>query len=68
MNSRSMRTVIVGGALGGMRVADGLRKNGYEGEVVLISDEDHPPYDRPPLSKQVLAGTWGPERIGLLGR
>lgn len=45
-----------------MRVADGLRKNGYEGEVVLISDEDHPPYDRPPLSKQVLLGEWSPSQ------
>ena len=62
MNGRSMRTVIVGGALGGMRVADGLRKNGYEGEVVLVSDEDHPPYDRPPLSKQVLLGEWSPSQ------
>ncbi|MCR1786097.1 FAD-dependent oxidoreductase [Nocardioides carbamazepini] len=56
------RIVIVGASLAGLRVAEGLRSHGYLGEVVLIGDEDHPPYDRPPLSKQVLSGTWEPSR------
>lgn len=57
-----MRTVIVGASLAGLRVAEGLRSSGYPGEVVLVGDERHLPYDRPPLSKQVLAGAWEPER------
>lgn len=58
-----MRTVIVGASLAGLRVAEGLRDNGYAGEVVLIGDELHRPYDRPPLSKQVLLGSWTPDRV-----
>lgn len=58
-----MRIVIVGASLAGLRVAEGLRDNGYAGEVVLIGDELHRPYDRPPLSKQVLLGSWTPDRV-----
>jgi 3-phenylpropionate/trans-cinnamate dioxygenase ferredoxin reductase component len=58
-----MRTVIVGASLAGLRVAEGLRSNGYDGDVVLIGDEAHLPYDRPPLSKQVLLGSWAPDRV-----
>ena len=50
------RTVIVGGSLGGVRTAENLREAGYAGEVVLVEAEAGPPYDRPPLSKDVLAG------------
>jgi 3-phenylpropionate/trans-cinnamate dioxygenase ferredoxin reductase subunit len=50
------RIVIVGGGLAGHRAAGALRKAGHAGEVVLVGDEAHRPYDRPPLSKQVLAG------------
>ncbi|GAC67774.1 NAD(P)/FAD-dependent oxidoreductase [Gordonia soli] len=49
-------TVIVGAGLGGIRVAEGLRSNGYQAPVTLIGVEPHPPYDRPPLSKSVLVG------------
>ena len=48
--------VIVGAGLGGIRVAEAVRTAGYEGPVTLIGAEPHPPYDRPPLSKNVLAG------------
>jgi len=48
--------VIVGAGLGGIRVAEAVRTAGYEGPVTLIGAEQHPPYDRPPLSKNVLAG------------
>ncbi len=48
--------VIVGAGLGGIRVAESVRSAGYEGSVTLIGAEPHPPYDRPPLSKNVLAG------------
>ncbi len=46
--------VIVGGGLSATRVAEQLRKSDYTGPVTIVSDEDHLPYDRPPLSKDVL--------------
>jgi 3-phenylpropionate/trans-cinnamate dioxygenase ferredoxin reductase component len=46
--------VIVGGGLAAARTAEQLRKAGYTGAVVIVSDEVHLPYDRPPLSKEVL--------------
>jgi NADPH-dependent 2,4-dienoyl-CoA reductase/sulfur reductase-like enzyme len=49
--------VVAGAGLAGFRVAQALRKNGYAGSVTLVGDEVHPPYDRPPLSKQILAGS-----------
>ncbi|NLU82752.1 FAD-dependent oxidoreductase [Rhodococcus sp. HNM0569] len=53
---RKSRTVIVGAGLAGLRTAEELRKAGYDGEIVLCGAEPHPPYDRPPLSKEFLAG------------
>lgn len=58
--------VVVGASLAGVRACGGLRANGYEGEITLVSNETHLPYDRPPLSKKVLAGEWEPDRIALL--
>ncbi len=57
--------VVVGASLAGLHAARALRRRGYDGTLTLVGAEDHAPYDRPPLSKQVLAGTWEPERIGL---
>jgi NADPH-dependent 2,4-dienoyl-CoA reductase/sulfur reductase-like enzyme len=57
--------VVVGAGLGGVRTVERLRSSGFEGAVSLVGAETHPPYDRPPLSKQVLAGAWPPERIVL---
>jgi len=57
--------VIVGGSLAGLRAAETLRTEGFDGDVTVIGAEAHLPYDRPPLSKKVLAGEWGPERIAL---
>jgi NADPH-dependent 2,4-dienoyl-CoA reductase/sulfur reductase-like enzyme len=54
--------VIVGASVGGVRTAEALRSDGFRGRVILVGEEDHLPYDRPPLSKQVLTGTWPPER------
>ena len=48
--------VIVGGGLAGARTSQLLRTKGFEGRIVLVSAEPHRPYDRPPLSKQVLLG------------
>jgi 3-phenylpropionate/trans-cinnamate dioxygenase ferredoxin reductase component len=46
--------VIVGGGLGAARTAEQLRRAEYAGPITIVSDEDHLPYDRPPLSKEVL--------------
>ena len=47
--------VIVGAAMGGLRTAEALRKSGYSGELTVIGDELHAPYNRPPLSKDALS-------------
>ena len=56
---------VVGASLAGMRAAEALRREGFDGTVTVIGDETDAPYDRPPLSKQVLAGEWPPERVAL---
>ena len=55
--------VIVGGGLAAQRCAEGLRRRGYEGPVRIVCAEPEPPYDRPPLSKQVLAGSVEDETV-----
>ncbi|WSA81523.1 FAD-dependent oxidoreductase [Streptomyces sp. NBC_01799] len=50
------RIVIVGASLAGLRAAETLREEGFTGSLTVVGDEPHPPYDRPPLSKQVLLG------------
>ncbi len=42
-----------------------MRRDGFDGAIAIIGDEPHQPYDRPPLSKQLLAGEWGQDRIAL---
>mgnify|MGYP005810610813 CR=1 FL=1 len=49
--------VIIGGGAAGFAAADMLRRKGYDGALMLISADDAPPYDRPNLSKEYLAGT-----------
>ncbi|WP_337192114.1 NAD(P)/FAD-dependent oxidoreductase [Streptomyces sp. HUCO-GS316] len=61
-----MRTVaVVGASLAGLSAARSLRKQGYDGRLVVIGDEAHRPYDRPPLSKEFLAGTIGAADLAL---
>lgn len=60
------RTVIVGASVGGVRTAQALRNAGHAGEIVLVGDEPALPYDKPPLSKGLLAGTATADSIGLL--
>jgi NADPH-dependent 2,4-dienoyl-CoA reductase/sulfur reductase-like enzyme len=57
------RIVIAGASLAGLRTAEALRKRGYAGRLWLVGDEPHLPYDRPPLSKQVLTGEWDQGRV-----
>ncbi len=59
------RIVVVGASLAGMTAAETLRQEGFDGSITVIGDEPHRPYDRPPLSKQLLGGEWGVERIAL---
>lgn len=63
MTRRSV--TIVGASLAGLRAAEALRRHDFDGPITLIGDELHAPYDRPPLSKQFLAGDWGEERLAL---
>lgn len=58
--------VVVGGGLGGLRAAESLRSSGYTGAITVVGDEPHPPYTRPPLSKEALRG--GIEIDGLVFR
>lgn len=60
------RLVIVGTGLAGLRVAEGARGAGYLGHIVLVGDESHMPYDRPPLSKAFLLRQSERDQISLL--
>ncbi|HUV58147.1 MAG TPA: FAD-dependent oxidoreductase [Acidimicrobiales bacterium] len=57
--------VVVGAGLAGWRFAQSLRRDGYDGALTLIGAEPYAPYDRPPLSKQVLAGKWDVDKTTL---
>src|SRR3954466_15318163 len=59
------RVVIVGAGLAGLRTAEALRQLGYAGAIDLVGAEGHPPYTRPPLSKEVLRGEVAPETAHL---
>lgn len=63
-----MRSVlVVGASLAGLRAAEALRAEGYDGRLTLVGDEAHKPYDRPPLSKGFLSGTDEPQAVLLRG-
>ncbi|GAB3971665.1 FAD-dependent oxidoreductase [Actinoallomurus acanthiterrae] len=59
------RVVIVGASLAGLRTAEALRRGGFTGTLTLVGDEPYEPYDRPPLSKTVLSGRLGTDRLPL---
>ena len=59
------RIVVVGASLAGLSALEALRGAGFEGELIAIGAESSLPYDRPPLSKQVLQGVWEPEQANL---
>ncbi|AOR37633.1 pyridine nucleotide-disulfide oxidoreductase [Streptomyces fodineus] len=56
---------MVGASLAGLSAARSLRKRGYDGRLVVVGDELHRPYDRPPLSKEFLAGAIGEAELAL---
>lgn len=57
------RIVVVGASVAGVTAVETLRRKGFEGALTLIGDEMHLPYDRPPLSKQVLTGALEADRV-----
>jgi len=62
----TLRTIaVVGTSLAGLRAAETFRREGFDGRIVAISAEPHLPYDRPPLSKEFLAGEREPADIAL---
>jgi len=60
-----VRVVVVGASLAGLRAAETLRQHDVAASIVVVGDEVHRPYDRPPLSKKLLSGEWEPDRIHL---
>jgi NADPH-dependent 2,4-dienoyl-CoA reductase/sulfur reductase-like enzyme len=59
------RVAIVGASLAGITAAESLRTRGYGGSITMVGAEHHRPYDRPPLSKRLLQGTWEADRTQL---
>lgn len=59
------RALVVGASVAGLRCAQALRAGGHDGEIIVVGAETQFPYDRPPLSKQLLTGTWSQEEIRL---
>jgi 3-phenylpropionate/trans-cinnamate dioxygenase ferredoxin reductase subunit len=57
--------VVVGASLAGLRAVEALRRRGHDGKLTWIGAEPELPYDRPPLSKQILRGEWEPARAAL---
>jgi NADPH-dependent 2,4-dienoyl-CoA reductase/sulfur reductase-like enzyme len=57
--------LVVGASASGLTTVEALRRKGYAGEITVLGDEAHAPYDRPPLSKQILSGVWEPARAAL---
>ncbi|MET8626991.1 FAD-dependent oxidoreductase [Kitasatospora sp. NPDC004669] len=67
MNTALRRVIVVGASAAGLAAAETLRREGYHGRLTLLGEEPHLPYDRPPLSKQILAGDWQPTASALRG-
>ncbi len=61
----SDHVIVVGAGLAGWRLVQALRRENYDGAISLVGAEPHLPYDRPPLSKQVLRGRWTSDATGL---
>jgi NADPH-dependent 2,4-dienoyl-CoA reductase/sulfur reductase-like enzyme len=59
------QVVVVGVSAAGLTAAETLRREGYAGRLLLVDGDPRPPYDRPPLSKQLLKGDWPEEKLAL---
>lgn len=62
------RVVVVGASMGGLRAAEQLRAAGWSGPITVVGDEKHMPYNRPPLSKEVLASDVSHEAVAFRAR
>jgi 3-phenylpropionate/trans-cinnamate dioxygenase ferredoxin reductase subunit len=65
LNNVDNPIVIVGAGQGGLQLAESLRKEKFDGDILIIGDEPHAPYTRPPLSKGLLLGEMGVEQLAL---
>ena len=61
MADRAIDILLVGGGIASATAAHTLREQGFEGSILLVGREPHPPYHRPPASKEYLRGEHGPE-------
>lgn len=59
------RVVVVGASAAGLAVVETLRRDGFDGRITMAGEESVAPYDRPPLSKEMLSGSWAEERVWL---
>lgn len=59
------RVVVVGASLAGLQAAQTIHRSGFSGSITIVGEETHYPYDRPPLSKQFLAGSWEESKLRL---
>lgn len=66
MSGQPEHVLVVGAGLAGLRTAEALRGAGHQGRISLVGAEAQVPYDRPPLSKQILTGEWGDDKAVLL--
>ncbi|MGR3868678.1 NAD(P)/FAD-dependent oxidoreductase [Streptomyces graminifolii] len=57
--------LVVGASASGLTTVEALRRKGYPNRITVLGAEPHAPYDRPPLSKQILSGAWEPGRAAL---
>ncbi|MGW6195974.1 FAD-dependent oxidoreductase [Kribbella sp. NPDC055110] len=60
-----MSVLVVGASAAGLSTVEALRRKGYQEPITVVGAEWHPPYDRPPLSKQFLRGDWNEDRTRL---
>lgn len=67
MNSRPLPLVIVGASYAGTQLADSVRRLGYDAPIIMLGEERHAPYQRPPLSKGLLTGKTQPDSLALKG-
>lgn len=65
MTAERTDILIVGAGLAGARCAEALRAGGHEGRILVVGDEPHPPYERPALSKELLAGSRSTAELAL---